>query len=417
MQSLGAHRRYQIGVFMLAWGSYAAVYLLRKPLSLVKKDMQAEMGLSTSQLGWMDTAFIFPYALAQMMLGGSADKLGARLTMGSCMLLSAASMFSFGYWNIFPLLLFLLFLNGISQSLIWASTVKGIVAWFPGDEQSTVLGLLGTSAFVGGIVAAATAVRLQMIGWRHCFALPSAVVGLLGLLVLWLFRPPPSKHEFNSDIDLKSKREIRQGSAPGLTQIFSIRGMTETALACFGTKAVRYTMLMWLPMYLYEELEYKEVQAGLLSTVFDVGGVAGSVSLGYIADKFFNSQSILCTTFSLLGSTVAFLLFLYTSTFGMTFNILFLFLAGFTNCGSDTMITGPIAAQLGKQDGRNMQGSVIGFINGFGTAGAILEGPTIGFIASQFGWKSVFYVMFTVALLSALSLTRAQSKSPKTITK
>ena len=27
-----------------------------------------------------------------MMLGGSADKLGARLTMGSCMLLSAASM-------------------------------------------------------------------------------------------------------------------------------------------------------------------------------------------------------------------------------------------------------------------------------------------------------------------------------------
>ena len=80
--------------------------------------------------------------------------------------------------------------------------------------------------------------------------------------------------------------------------------------------------------------------------------------------RFFNSRSILCTTFSLLGSTVAFLLFLYTSTFGMTFNILFLFLAGFTNCGSDTMITGPIAAQLGKQDGRNMQGSVIGFING-----------------------------------------------------
>ena len=71
-----------------------------------------------------------------------------------------------------------------------------------------------------------------------------------------------------------------------------------------------------------------------------------------------------CTSVALFLSSAAFLLFLFTSSQGMMYNGLGMLLAGITNCGSDTMITGPIAAQIGEQDGRNVQSATTGIVNG-----------------------------------------------------
>lgn len=71
-----------------------------------------------------------------------------------------------------------------------------------------------------------------------------------------------------------------------------------------------------------------------------------------------------CTSLALFLSSGAFILFLVTSSYGMLFNGLGMLLAGITNCGSDTMITGPIAAQIGDLEGRNLQSATIGLVNG-----------------------------------------------------
>ena len=44
-------------------------------------------------------------------------------------------------------------------------------------------------------------------------------------------------------------------------------------------------MYLWLPLYLNDHLGYPPLTAGLLSTSFDIGGVAGGPILGCLSDS------------------------------------------------------------------------------------------------------------------------------------
>ena len=59
----------------------------------------------------------------------------------------------------------------------------------------------------------------------------------------------------------------------------------QLAAAMFCVKLVRLALAMWLPLYLAEQLHYSRLQAGLASTAFDLGGVAGSPLLGWLVDR------------------------------------------------------------------------------------------------------------------------------------
>lgn len=62
--------------------------------------------------------------------------------------------------------------------------------------------------------------------------------------------------------------------------------LAEVAVGVFCLKAVRYCMYMWLPMYLLNQLQYSKGQAGMFSTMFEVGGVLGSAVIGIVLDRY-----------------------------------------------------------------------------------------------------------------------------------
>lgn len=66
------------------------------------------------------------------------------------------------------------------------------------------------------------------------------------------------------------------------------RSVKECAFGMFTLKFVRYAMYMWLPMYLLNVLKYSQAQAGMFSTMFEIGGVAGSAIIGFIVDRYTN---------------------------------------------------------------------------------------------------------------------------------
>ena len=75
----------------------------------------------------------------------------------------------------------------------------------------------------------------------------------------------------------------------------------EIAASVFCLKVVRYAIYLWLPLYLKQEvnelqekkgercfslqLNYSTKDAGLFSTMFDIGGVVGSASIGYVLKR------------------------------------------------------------------------------------------------------------------------------------
>jgi sugar phosphate permease len=69
-------------------------------------------------------------------------------------------------------------------------------------------------------------------------------------------------------------------------ELWKIPMVPEVAIAIFCLKTVRYTLYMWLPMYLSQQLGYSIPSAGMFSTMFEIGGILGSASNGFVLKKY-----------------------------------------------------------------------------------------------------------------------------------
>ncbi|XP_063438082.1 uncharacterized protein LOC134719066 [Mytilus trossulus] len=402
-----ALKKRQILIFVLGWIAYASTYLLRKPLGVIKSNLETDLHFSKTELGWLDTALLFPYAVMQMLLGPLGDKFGARKTFSCCLILSGLSMILFGWTDGFYGMFVLLFLNGTAQAQCWPNCMKSLGAWYPDSVRNTVFGMFGTCAFAGGIGGTALAVYLQKVyGWKSVYFTPSVIIIAVGIFVWALYQQPD---EVGIEVPGKERNATSSKTAGKLTwlQMLKIPMLPEIAVSMFCLKVVRYCMYMWLPMYLLQRLKYTPAVSGMLSTVFEVGGVLGSAVIGFLIDKFFKGRTIFGTGVSVLLSAISLTLFLLTCDWGWMFNVTFMFLAGAFNCGPDSLLGGAVPAELGEQDGKNAAASTVGLVNGFGSFGTCLEGPIIGYISAQYGWSGMFYMMIGLSFVGTASVFKA----------
>ncbi|ELU12332.1 hypothetical protein CAPTEDRAFT_189475 [Capitella teleta] len=232
----------QLFTFVALWTAYASTYLLRKPIGVIKISVADDLLVPLSSLAWLDIALLLPYAVIQMLFGGLADKFPARCTLSVALLISSFSMFAFGRCDSLSCAVCLLVVNGAAQGICWPSCTKLLSSTFANCSQkrSKMLGLLGTSALVGGSVGTALSVQLlDNLGWRGVFLAPSIVVASLGVMVYFMLRisSKPDKPENNS-------------SSPA---VWKWPGVRELAGCVFCLKMVRYALYMWLPVFLEKE--------------------------------------------------------------------------------------------------------------------------------------------------------------------
>lgn len=393
--------------FSVGWIGYAATYFLRKPLGIIKSDMEKELSFTKSQLGVFDTALLLPYALVQTFLGAQGDKFGARKTLGFCLIMAGVSMITFGFWSEFNVFAILLFFNGAFQSLCWATANKGLGAWVSDEQRNSIFGYFGSCPLVGGILGTAFAVHLQTtLGWRQVHYIPSIFVIMMGVLVLMVLKSPK---ELNVEVPGKESNAVKGKEEKTLTtaELWAIPMVPEITVTVFCLKAVRYCMYMWLPMFLLQHLGYSKTNAGMFSTMFEFGGVVGTVSLGYVIKKYFNNKSLLGATLGTFFSAIGLLVFLITAKWGIFINSIVMIITGYLNCTADLILIGPFPAELAEMDGLNAVSAIIGFINGVGSIGTFLEGPLIGLISDKFGWSGMFYFMILLSLVGAVTNYRA----------
>lgn len=104
-------------------------------------------------------------------------------------------------------------------------------------------------------------------------------------------------------------------------------------LCFFCIKFAVYSLLLWMPLFLGEELDYgKQKQANVLS-LYEVGVVVGAIILGGTSDYFYSRRSPIGMLSIVFSSIICFVLaFKYTELSEASFSVL-LFGLGFF-CGS-----------------------------------------------------------------------------------
>ncbi|CAN6449964.1 unnamed protein product [Victoria cruziana] len=205
--------------------------------------------------------------------------------------------------------------------------------------------------------------------------------------------------------------ELPEPKAISFIDAWMIPGVAPYAFCLFFSKLVAYTFLYWLPFYVRHTavagsfLSHKT--SGILSTLFDVGGVLGGILAGYISDKL-EARAITSIIFFCLAIPTLVLYRIYGS-FSMSANIALMFLSGLFVNGPYSLITTAVAADLGTDNGTTGSSralaTVTAIIDGTGSVGAAFGPLLTGYISSR-GWNGVFVMLILATFVAALLLVR-----------
>lgn len=145
--------------------------------------------------------------------------------------------------------------------------------------------------------------------------------------------------------------------------------------------------------------------SGILSTIFDIGGVFGGILAGYISDMI-GARAVTSILFLLL-SIPALVFYRVYGSLSMFANIGLMFLSGLLVNGPYSLITTAVAADLGTQSSvrgnSRALATVTAIIDGTGSVGAALGPLLAGYISTR-GWNSVFFMLILATFCASLFL-------------
>jgi sugar phosphate permease len=255
---------------------------------------------------------------------------------------------------------------------------------------------------VGGIAATALAAWSLRFGFRAVFYVPAAVLAAVGVLVLALLKAGPSA----PDVEDARARSASDVEAERAARRAALRSpiLWSFGASYFAIKLIRYSLLFWLPYYLADSLGYAEGQAGYTSVAFEVGGTIGVIGIGFFTHRFQSLSRAALSAVTLVGLTLALVLYTRIAPLGVAANALGLALIGFCLFGPDSVISGAAAQDAG---GPLAAATAAGLVNGVGSVGAIIQGWLNGWVSRTYGWQAVFTTLIVLAFLGALALIPA----------
>jgi sugar phosphate permease len=174
--------------------------------------------------------------------------------------------------------------------------------------------------------------------------------------------------------------------------------------ACyFCIKLIRYSLLFWLPYYLHHAEALDEITSGYVSTGFEVGGVFGTIALGYLSDRASRSRAG-AAALALCGLVLALVFYARLSGASAGMHFAALALLGALLFGPDALVSGAAAQDLGGARGA---ATAVGMVNGLGSVGAFLQGIVTVSVQRAFGWQALLYVFVALSIVSIACLLPA----------
>ncbi|KAG7579014.1 Major facilitator superfamily domain [Arabidopsis thaliana x Arabidopsis arenosa] len=449
---------HQILVLIVTFIAYASFHASRKPPSIVKSVLgppslnssSIDNGWApfngthgTKRLGELDLAFLSSYALGMYFAGHLGDRIDLRYflvfgMMGSGIL---TVVFGLGYWMNVHLLWFYMSVQivcGLFQSIGWPCVVSVVGNWCGKEKRGLIMGVWNSHTSVGNILGSVIASSVLDFGWGWSFVLPGGLVIVSGVVVFMFlvvsphdlgFEEPGKEMEIEMSLGENVEESLRKQEAEdavllenvdelddslfaiGFLEAWRLPGVAPYAFCLFFSKLVAYTFLYWLPYYLRHTavagVNLSHKTAGILSTVFDIGGVLGGISAGFISDKI-KARALTSITFLALSIPALIMYRIYGSV-SMFINIVLMFISGLLVNGPYALITTAVAADLGTQDSIKGNGralaTVTAIIDGTGSVGAALGPLLAGYISSR-GWNSVFFMLIVSIFFAGLFLVR-----------
>uniref|UniRef100_H2YK09 Sugar phosphate exchanger 3 n=1 Tax=Ciona savignyi TaxID=51511 RepID=H2YK09_CIOSA len=456
--------RYQYSMLILTFFCYMTYHLSRKPFSVVKSELHQNCtklpfnstfwpgdkpsGNHSKNGTWcdfppfdksnykglfgdLDSAFLLTYAIGMFFSGMIAERVSLRYFLSIGMILCGifTSMFGLGYFGGIHSLAFYLVsqvLNGLTQTSGWPGVVTCVGNWFGKQRRGLIMGIWNSHTSFGNILGSVIASIFVGYSWGLSFIVPGIIIATMGVICFLLMSNANSTSEsdvingseptsYNSTDDSEEQPEV-ESKPIGFIGALRIPGVIEFSLCLLFAKLVSYTFLFWLPFYLKSTSKYESslnaTMAGLMSTLFDIGGIFGGITAGLLSDHS-GACATTCSLMLLYVSLPQMYLFNTYASVSTTVSITLLIITGAFVNGPYALITTAVSADLGTHEvlkgNAKALSTVTAIIDGTGSIGAAI-GPYLTGVISKTGWKSVFYMLIAANFSAMILLLRLVKK-------
>jgi ACS family hexuronate transporter-like MFS transporter len=267
-------------------------YIDRQTVSVLKKPISDDLGLSNADYAAIQNSFLVAYAVSQMASGRLYDAIGTRLgfTLSIIVWSIAAAAHSlartasaFRCWR---------FVLGFGEAGNWPGAAKAVGEWFPIRERALGMGIFNTGAAVGGALSPPIIAWLATsYGWRPTFV----ITGILGLgwLALWLLLYRlPEQHPWitkeERQLILEGQRESADAAtppvetwAPGWGELLRRRQTWSVVIARFLTDPIWWLYVFWLPSYFQDVRGFSLREVGWSTWFPFLAGGVGALTGGW----------------------------------------------------------------------------------------------------------------------------------------
>ena len=385
---------------------YLITYIDRVNLATAAGEIRRELGLSNTQLGFVLSAFAYPYLLFQVFGGWIGDRFGPRRTLFTCGLIWAVATILTGLVGGLTTLFLARVLLGVGEGATFPVATRAMQNWTAVGRRGFAQGITHSFARLGNaITPPIVAWLIAAVSWRGAF------VSLGSLSLVWViawvlyFRDNPSDHPAISreELDALPNRGVpEQKTRPQVPWGALTKRILPVTIVYFCYGWTLWLYLNWLPSYFLHEYKVDIAKSALFSSAVFFAGVVGDYLGGVVSDAILHRTGSLqkarrnLVMVSFVGSFVCMLpVFL---THDLVLIILSLGAAFFFA----EMVIGPMWSIPMDIAGR-FSGTAAGMMNSGSALAAILSPTAFGYIIDKTGnWQLPFAGSLGLLLLGAI---------------
>ena len=268
---------------------YLITYVDRVNISTAADSIRRELALSPVQLGFLQSAFGYPYLIFQIFGGWIGDRFGPRRTLFLCGVVWATATILTGFAGGLTSLFLCRLLVGIGEGATFPVATRAMQNWTPVGRRGFAQGLTHAFARLGNAVTPPIVAWLIVaFQWRGSF-ITLGVCSLVWVLVwYWYFRDTPADHPSITRAELDTLPNRGAPAAivrPRVPWVALTRRMAPVTVVYFCYGWTLWLYLTWMPLYFLNEYKFDLKKSALLTSAVYLPGVVGDYLGGVISDR------------------------------------------------------------------------------------------------------------------------------------
>lgn len=280
-------RRATTRVLLLLCAMYFITYVDRVNVSTAASAFASELHLSHTEIGFVFSAFAYPYLVFQIIGGWVGDRFGPHRTLAVCAVIWAGATVMTGLSGGFVSLIVARLLLGLGEGATFPTATRAMSNWVPADQRGFAQGTTHAASRIGNAVAPPLIVWLMVAtSWRGAFIITGIVSFLWAVAWIWYFRDNPREHRGITEPEcatLSNYSGIKERLPVPWRALLGRMAPVTAVYFCYGW--VLWLFLGWIPQYFLHNYHMQLGKSALFASGVFFAGVLGDWLGGTVTDR------------------------------------------------------------------------------------------------------------------------------------